>query len=164
MLRQGRSRKTSSFSASRRILEQEMKINKNLLLLLVILASVFAFLYLTKPMQEASPKQVETQQEIQSATIIANFGDTNMLSKEFNVNDETTAYSLLQELVQSESLDLETQQYDFGIFVKAINGYESSAEKAWIYYVNGESGQVTADQKKINSNDLVEWKYIEPDE
>jgi len=141
-----------------------MKINKNLLLLLVILASVFAFLYLTKPMQEASPKQVETQQEIQSATIIANFGDTNMLSKEFNVNDETTAYSLLQELVQSESLDLETQQYDFGIFVKAINGYESSAEKAWIYYVNGESGQVTADQKKINSNDLVEWKYIEPDE
>jgi len=141
-----------------------MKNRNNLLLALLIGIVLLAFFYLARPNISTPGEPVPSQNEVSNATISLDFGDENQISKALPLDDNSTAFSLLNDLAQSESLDLETRQYDFGIFVKAITGYESSAEKAWIYYVNGESGQVAADQKKINSNDLVEWKYIEPDE
>ena len=39
-----------------------------------------------------------------------------------------------------------------------------SAQMAWIYHVNGESGTIAADKMKVNPGDTVEWKYIPPSE
>ena len=61
-------------------------------------------------------------------------------------------------------VQFDVTEYDFGIFVNSINDLESSNEKAWIYFVNGESAQVAADQYQLESGDIVEWKYITPSE
>ena len=77
---------------------------------------------------------------------------------------ELTAYDLLK-MAESEGLvETEVEEYDFGVFVKAINGLKSSKDKAWIYFVNGESAQIAADQLVLKPGDLVEWKYISPSE
>ena len=73
-------------------------------------------------------------------------------------------FSILEEALEKNNISFETEKYDFGVFVKSINGIESTNEKAWIYFVNGESGQVAADKLELNTGDLVEWKYITPSE
>ena len=60
------------------------------------------------------------------------------------------------------AIPIETERYDFGVFVKSIEGRLSTAERAWIYFVNGESGQVGADQYQIYPGDVVTWRYVEP--
>jgi len=105
---------------------------------------------------------VGTQPESQRVRVAIIFADDNKfeLSKEFN--SEQTAYSLLESIASENSLELKTQQYDFGVFIKSIDDFESGADKAWIYFVNGESGQIAADQYKVKPGDNVEWKYITP--
>jgi len=82
-----------------------------------------------------------------------------------NGNDiETlTAYSMLEKASGSENFELETQQYDFGIYIKSIGGFESTTERSWIYFVNGESGSVASDQHVLKPGDVVEWRYIKPE-
>jgi len=111
--------------------------------------------------QTASPSP--TQEASQNAELVITFDDGTTVSftKEFT-NDET-AFSILKEVTDAKSLTLETTQYDFGVFVKSINGEESSADKSWIYFVNGQSGQVAADQYKLKPGDKVEWKYVVPE-
>ena len=142
-----------------------MKINKTLILALAAIVLVVVFFYLPKFSSEtpAQPIEIETT-TAKTASVAVDFGDDSAISNEFEINSETTAYSLLQEIAQTESLELATEQYDFGIFVKAVNGYESTAERSWIYFVNGTSGDIAADQKKINAGETVEWKYLEPNE
>ncbi len=73
-------------------------------------------------------------------------------------------FSILKEALEQNNIPLEIKNYDFGVFVKSINALESSNEKAWIYFVNGESGQVAADKMDLKEGDLVEWRYITPSE
>lgn len=111
----------------------------------------------TSETRQASEKR---QQQIEVKLI---FDRENKLSSSFvQWREETTAYDMLTMLAEENNIEIETEQYDFGIFVKSIGGFESSNEKAWIYFVNGESGQVSADKQIVKPGDLVEWKYIEP--
>jgi hypothetical protein len=81
-----------------------------------------------------------------------------------SVDEDTTAYTLLQKASETGDIEMETQKYDFGVFVNSINGFDSTEEKSWIYFVNGESGQIAADQMKVSAGDYVEWRYIAPGE
>ena len=67
-------------------------------------------------------------------------------------------------MTEEKGITLEIQQYDFGVFVKTIAGYPSTANKAWIYFINGNSGTVAADKQEIKAGDLIEWRYIPPSE
>lgn len=80
----------------------------------------------------------------------------------FIIQDSDTAYSLLDKLATERGWTLQAQKYDFGVFVQSIDGSESTADMAWIYFVNGESGNVAADQYQLDRGDIVEWKYIAP--
>lgn len=140
-----------------------MKFNKTLVSVLIAIVLIIVFFYLPKPSSPVSPPSTENPQT-QTASVAVDFGEENVISNEFEVNNEITAYSLLQQIAQSENLTVNIDQYDFGIFVKAINEYESTAEKSWIYFVNGNSGDVAADQKQITAGDIVEWKYLAPNE
>lgn len=110
------------------------------------------------PLNERQVQQTQ-QKEI---TFITDFGNGEKLETGYSWQDEKTVFDALAEITEKEDIKIETQQYDFGVFVKNINGRESTAERAWIYFVNGESGQVAADQYKLKDGDVVEWKYITP--
>jgi hypothetical protein len=45
-----------------------------------------------------------------------------------------------------------------GKFIESINGIKNG-EKNWIYYVNGKKANIGISNYKINSGDVVSWKY-----
>ncbi len=91
--------------------------------------------------------------------VVIDFGESRAVSSDVQA---ATVFSALQEAAQKNNLQLQTKVYDFGTLVEKIGDYENTADKVWIYYVNGESGQIAADQMELKAGDLVEWKYVTP--
>lgn len=110
-----------------------------------------------------SKLQQQEQTQISTVKIKIDYGNGEIISYETEIKEAATAFSVLEKAVQEKEIPIETQQYDFGVFVKSINNLESDTNLSWIYFVNGTSGNVAADQKILQPGDLVEWKYIEPE-
>jgi hypothetical protein len=72
------------------------------------------------------------------------------------------AFEALKSVADEQQIVLKTKQYDFGIFVERIGNFSSSNESAWLYFVNGISGETAADKKILKTGDTVEWRYMKP--
>lgn len=145
------------------------KTAKKILIAVVLFGTLFALIPLI-PTQKtitlqrnSSAEDVQTLESQDKAIIRIDFGNEIRESEQFEIHKTQTAHSMLAALLDKKDMPIETEQYDFGIFVKSINGLENTSEKAWIYYVNGELGQVAADAYDVKSGDIVEWKYVEPE-
>jgi len=90
---------------------------------------------------------------------VIDFGESQAVRTEV---EATTAFNALEAAARTNNLEIQTKVYDFGTLVEKVGEYENSSDKAWIYYVNGESGQIAADQMQLKSGDVVEWKYVKP--
>ncbi|OGM04499.1 hypothetical protein A2715_01240 [Candidatus Woesebacteria bacterium RIFCSPHIGHO2_01_FULL_39_32] len=137
--------------------------NKKFFLFVLAAAGVIltAFFLIPKYQPTQLPVATPTPEiSLKSATLVIDYGEDNPSTYSIELTNDSTALSVLKSISEKENVPLETQQYDFGVFVKSIGGKASSAETAWIYFVNGESGTIAADQMKINPADTVEWKYI----
>jgi len=44
-------------------------------------------------------------------------------------------------------------------FVEEVRDRISNNDKAWIYYVNGKSGEIASDKYILKTGDQVEWRY-----
>jgi len=145
--------------------DKEKNMNKKFFLFIlaatgvVILSAFNAPKFIDFPAQQTS--QV-SQPGIESAVLLIDYGENNVSTYSLDVEDDTTAFSLLVKVTQKENISLETKEYDFGVFVESINGVVGTSEMAWIYFVNGRSGQIAADQQKVSPGDTVEWRYIAP--
>ncbi|OGG11690.1 hypothetical protein A2Z00_00685 [Candidatus Gottesmanbacteria bacterium RBG_13_45_10] len=73
-----------------------------------------------------------------------------------------TVFDALKEVSTQRHDTLATKQYDFGIFIEAIGEYANTKDNAWVYSVNGKSGEVAADKYVVKNGDIVEWKYTKP--
>lgn len=105
-----------------------------------------------------------TQEEFAKNAILSVLLPQNESYKiDINLDSDINALDGLNMLAESQNLDLITKQYDFGTLVESIAGLESSSSKAWIYFINGESASVGADQYILKDKDIVEWKYIDLD-
>ncbi len=98
----------------------------------------------------------------QRVSLSIDFGNQDIKNYDLIIKAEDTAYSILKNTTEKEKINLETKQYDFGVFVKKIGTFESTAKKSWIYYVNGESGQIAADKNFVKNNDKILWKFEAP--
>ena len=92
-------------------------------------------------------------------TLVIDDGETVV---EFSSKEALTALELLRKGVEDNQMEVVVKEYDFGSLVESIKGMENTEEKAWIYYVNGESGTVGADQYELKDGDVIEWRYTEP--
>ena len=79
--------------------------------------------------------------------------------EEFEHKEGETAYSLLVKKMNETGSSVTTKTYDFGIMVESINGISGNANFFWQYSVNGQMGQVAADNYTLKNKDKVEWKY-----
>jgi hypothetical protein len=73
-----------------------------------------------------------------------------------------TPYASLQHVAEVRETPVSVKQYDFGVFVDGVGDKKSTADRAWIYFVNGTSGAVAADKMQIRAGDTVTWKYTKP--
>ena len=74
----------------------------------------------------------------------------------------TTPFEALQTVATDHHIPLQTKTYDFGIFVEGIGDKPTHQDHAWLYFVNGVSGDVAADKKAVQTGDLIEWRYMKP--
>jgi len=131
-------------------------------LLIILLASgLFIFKEFNSNNTIVIPENQPTGYESR-VTVSIDFGNKDIKVLEITAGTEDTAFSVLKKASETNNIELVTKQYDFGVFVQKIDKFESSAKKSWIYYINGESGQVAADKQKLKNGDKVEWKYETP--
>lgn len=131
------------------------------LLVLVLTSSFVVFRNYNSKKVSGIPANQQSGYEAR-VNITINFGSNEIKTDELVADASDSAFSILKKFAEKENVELETTQYDFGVFVKKIGNYESTSKKSWIYYVNGESGQIAADQMKLKNGDKVEWKYEVP--
>ena len=88
--------------------------------------------------------------------------DDGVVITELEELEAETALELLTKGAKTKEIEVVVKKYDFGSLVESIGGKANSAEKAWIYFLNGESATQGADQYKLVDGDVIEWKYIKP--
>ena len=88
-------------------------------------------------------------------------GNGNIHSYQISLPQNSTVFSLLEELAKRENLKVESKVYEgMGVFVESIDGVKNGTEKKyWQYWVNSELPPVAADKKEVKKGDKVEWKF-----
>ena len=98
-----------------------------------------------------------------TATIKIDFGDGNLFSDIFTL-DNSTVYDFLLKVEKEGEISIETTYWESfdGYTVDSIsyNGkkYESDMSSFWAFYINGQLGMEGADKVYLNDNDIIEWK------
>ena len=77
--------------------------------------------------------------------------------KEEQIKDGETALSLLQKVMGDK---VESETMSFGTYVKGIDGLMAGATSAWLYDVNDKSAEVGADSYKLESGDVVVFRFV----
>ncbi|AJQ59940.1 cell wall anchor protein [Bacillus thuringiensis] len=77
--------------------------------------------------------------------------------KEEQIKDGETALSLLQKVMGDK---VESETMSFGTYVKGIDGLMAGAISGWTYDVNDTSAQVGADSYKLESGDVVVFRFV----
>jgi len=103
--------------------------------------------------------------ELINATIIIDFGDGKIYSKEMNINN-STVYDFLVEVQkigdiyletiyseQIKSYQIKSITYQGKKYVHGENGYW------WLFYINDEFANDAADKIYVNNDDVIKWKY-----
>ncbi len=115
--------------------------------------------------ESPQPNASEAVKKIVKGSIIfesSGINDIKNYSVEFNEN--TTVFDVLKLTASDNAIEIKTKQYDFGVFIESVGGLLNTKDKAWIYFVNGKSGNIAADKYILKNGDIVEWKYITPSE
>ncbi len=136
--------------------------NKYTLLIIFVLLLAGFFYYRNSNTKDVPTPNGNTVIAENKVNLIINFGGEDIKSFDLVTNPEDTTFSVLKTTLEKEGINLQVKQYDFGVFIEKIGESESTAKKSWIYYVNGQSGQVAADQQKLENGDKIEWKYEIP--
>lgn len=101
------------------------------------------------------------QLQIPEAVIVSVKVDFGTETIEEKVAAET-ALEALTKIAEKQQWEIKMKTYDFGSLVESVAGKQNTKDKAWIYWVNGKSGEVGADKYELKLDDEVEWKYEKP--
>jgi len=65
-----------------------------------------------------------------------------------------SAYDLLK-----EKYKVEATEGSFGVMVNSINGLKASTTEFWLFSVNGQQPEVSADKYQTHASDKIIWEY-----
>lgn len=136
------------------------KKNLSLVMFTLLLGAGLVVAGRTNLSQEVDNNEFEAEQ-VGEVSLALDYGDGE-ISTYSGIASGVTVLAALEQVAVEKGIVLETKDYDFGVFVEAIGGQESTEEMAWIYFINGESADVGADAKMTEAGDYIEWRYIKP--
>ncbi len=71
-----------------------------------------------------------------------------------------TVFDLLKLSSEKNNFSLEYQNYDIGVFIKAIKGIKNGKDnKYWQYTVNSRYADKAADNWPLKDGDVIEWSF-----
>ncbi len=117
-----------------------------------------------------SPEETKTIPEERAVkSVVSKSADLKTVKTTLEVNDEayegeiktaTSVYDFMKSLEIEGKINFSERNYiGMGKIITAINGVKSNGEYTWIYYVNGKEADIGVSNYKINSGDVVSWKY-----
>jgi len=138
---------------------------KKILLYLILTIAFVAGIgfYLNKSKISLQLDQKQTVEQKKDVKTVIDFGNGNKITYQEKDFNNLTAYDLLKKTAEVNNFEIKVKQYDFGVFVEEIDGRKNTNEKAWIYFLNTVSATTAADKYIVESDDLIEWKYIKPE-
>jgi hypothetical protein len=107
-------------------------------------------------------KRVSGRAEVKVALTLEFNEDKIETYGDVSLEQPATAFGVLEKVAEDHQMELVTKKYDFGILVESIDGVKNTKDRAWIYFVNGQAGEVASDKLELADGDMVEWRYIEP--
>lgn len=92
---------------------------------------------------------------------LINKGSGNTNSYQISPSQNSTVFSLLEELAKRENFKIEFTIYKgMGVFIEGIDGVKNGTDnKYWQYWVNEELPMVAADEMKVKGGEKIEWKF-----
>lgn len=122
---------------------------KLFLVLLVFLAYLGLAFFL-------QPKLRQVLRVAQPKTATISTGPKQVESLFYDCQPGKNAFELLSQKTQG---NLETKDYPFGKMINSVNGVAGGSDgKYWIYFIDGKSATVSADNYKCQDKEKVEWK------
>lgn len=136
--------------------------NKKILIVLVLILTILAFF----PIDFNKNNKVLINKE----SGILKISEKEKINKEivqpikklefiYESKEEISVYQFMQELKKTSQIDFKEKDYpSLGKFITEVNGVKNG-EKNWIYYVNNQKANLGISNYKINSGDIISWRY-----
>ena len=113
-----------------------------------------------KEIAEVSSGIVAGEQSVRREATLLITGTATPRSMTFDLSGTLTALDLLTRAGLREGFAIETEQFDFGTIVNAIDGVRGGdGEKYWLYYINGQQATVGADAYTVKPGDAIEFRF-----
>ena len=129
---------------------------KKILFILSILAIYLGITYIIQPkLREVlrAPEKINQTPTSQPADKTQNSPDTVSYDCEIG----KTAYDLLLKKTDNQVV---VKDYPFGKLVEAIQDLKGGIDgKYWLYFIDGKSATVSADNYRCRDKEKVEWKF-----
>ena len=133
-----------------------------LIIFLLVICLVLIRIYKTPEKQNANSATESKPQAIipldkTSGVVVLEIDGTKYEGK---IREEMSVYDFMAQLQKEGKITFKEKTYSgMGKFIEEINGVKSNGTKYWIYYINGQKAEVGVSNYKINSGDIVSWKY-----
>jgi len=136
--------------------------NKTLAISLAALLAVSAaFAYYV--VEYAPSENVENSGKMINVALDINFSNGTVWHYDVNISEgDATVFNVLLHAASVAGFNVKYTyygQYD-SYFIDSIAGAGGNG-RYWIYYVNGEMGEVGADKKIVHEGDKIEWRLEE---
>ena len=131
---------------------------KKIAVVVLVVGAYLGVSYLLQPELREVLRATQPQTQNQASSGAAKTTeDANLVS--YNCEGGKTAFD---GLVKETKENVETKDSSFGKMVNAINGIKGGTDnKYWIYFVDGKSATISADNYKCQGTEKVEWKFLE---
>ena len=110
--------------------------------------------------ENENPATNATENSLINVTLYINFNSTTIWNYNLSLEQKNaTVFNALLIAAHDGGWNVDYtyyEQYD-SYFINSIDGKGGNG-KYWIYYVNGEMGEVGADKKILHEGDEVEWR------
>lgn len=126
--------------------------------IIIVVGSLFFYVGPSRIGKVPPPPTISTKLEKSEVTLTLNFKPDDIATVSTAAK---TPYEALVLVTEAKGIRVNTNTYDFGLFVEGIRDIHNNKQKAWIYYVNGASGNVASDKYELKTGDQVEWKYTD---
>ena len=133
-----------------------------LIIIVLIVALLLGFggwlVYRGWQLEPLTVKSPVAEELIQNRVLYAiDKGEGDVSEYQIEISNDSTVFSLLEELAQREGFEITFTHYDFGVFIENIDGIKSGQNnKYWLYWVNHQLGEVAADKKQVKEGDIIE--------
>ena len=126
-------------------------------LIVVLLVSGGVWLVSSTYRQDLPSESVQESIITNSAELV--IGET---TSTVEINSNATVLEMMERAMSNAQVDYSGQEFEgLGFLVEEINGVsnDTSENKYWTLYINGEMAQLGASTQIVNNQDVIEWKY-----